>query len=116
LLTWLALLLLMVRPLGRYMQRVFNGDATPLSPLCRPVETVPYRLAGVRQDEAQTGYQYAISLQIFHLPGLVVLYVLLRCQARLPLSPANQAAVAPDLSLNNAISFATNTSWQSYGA
>ena len=114
-LVWLALLLVMVRPLGGYMQRVFPGEATPLSTLCRPIETALYRLAGVRPDEEQSWYQYALAFLVFHLPGLSLLYLLLRFQAWLPLNPAGQSAVAPDLSLNTAISFATNTSWQSYG-
>lgn len=114
-LAWLVLLLVMVRPLGGYMQRVFAGEATPLSPLFRPVEAALYRLAGVRPDEEQPWYQYALAFLVFHLPGLLLLYLLLRCQAWLPLNPAAQGAVAPDLALNTAISFATNTSWQSYG-
>lgn len=114
-LAWLVLLLVMVRPLGGYMERVYAGEATPLSPLLRPVEAVLYRLAGVRPDEAQTWYQYTLALLVFHIPGLLLLYLLLRCQAVLPLNPAGQAAVPPDLALNTAISFATNTSWQSYG-
>ena len=97
------------------MQRVFTGEATPLSPLLRPIETALYRLAGVRSDEEQVWYQYALAFLVFHLPGLLLLYLLLRFQAWLPLNPAGQSAVAPDLALNTAISFATNTSWQSYG-
>jgi K+-transporting ATPase ATPase A chain len=115
LLLWVVLLLVMVRPLGGYMQRVFTGEATPLSPLFRPIETALYRLAGVRPDQEQTWYQYALALLVFHIPGLLLLYLLMRCQAWLPLNPAGQTAVPPDLALNTAISFATNTSWQSYG-
>jgi K+-transporting ATPase ATPase A chain len=115
LLLWLVLLLVTVRPLGGYMQRVFTGEATPLSPLFRPIETALYCLAGVRPDQEQTWYQYALALLVFHIPGLLLLYLLMRCQAWLPLNPAGQTAVPPDLALNTAISFATNTSWQSYG-
>jgi K+-transporting ATPase ATPase A chain len=115
LLLWLVLLLVMVRPLGGYMERVYMGQATPLSPLFRPVEAGLYRLAGVRPGEEQTWYQYTLALLVFHVPRLVLLYLLLRCQAWLPLNPASQPAVPPDLAMNTAISFATNTSWQSYG-
>ena len=115
LLLWLGSLLVMVRPLGGYMERVYTGVATPLSPLFRPIETALYRLAGVRPDQEQTWYQYVLALLVFHVPGLLLLYLLLRCQAWLPLNPAGQPAVPPDLALNTAISFATNTSWQSYG-
>lgn len=115
LLLWLVLLLATVRPLGGYMQRVYTGEATPLSPLFRPVEMALYRLGGVRPDQEQTWYQYALALLVFHIPGLLLLYLLMRCQEWLPLNPAGQTAVPPDLALNTAISFATNTSWQSYG-
>ena len=115
LLLWLGLLLLTVRPLGGYMHRVFAGEATPLSPLLRPIESALYRAAGVRPDQQQDWYQFALAFLAYHLPGMLLLYVLLRLQDRLPLNPAGQAAVPPDLALNTAVSFATNTSWQSYG-
>jgi K+-transporting ATPase ATPase A chain len=115
LLIWLILLLAMVRPLGGYMHRVFSGEATILSPLLRPVEAMFYRLAGVRPDEEQHWYRYAQAFLAYHLPGMLLLYLLLRLQDRLPLNPAAQPAVPADLALNTTISFATNTSWQSYG-
>jgi K+-transporting ATPase ATPase A chain len=112
---FLVLLLLTVRPLGFYMQRVFAGDATPLSPLLRPVERALYRLAGVRADQEQDWFGYATAFLLFHLPGMALLYLLLRLQDRLPFNPAGQPPVPPDLAWNTAVSFATNTSWQSYG-
>jgi K+-transporting ATPase ATPase A chain len=115
LLIWLILLLAAVRPLGGYMHRVFAGEATFLSPLLRPVESVLYRLAGVKPDEEQEWYHYALAFLFFHLPGMLLLYLLLRLQDHLPFNPAGQPAVPPDLALNTTISFATNTSWQSYG-
>ena len=115
LLSFLGLLLLTVRPLGLYMQRVFAGEATPLSPLLRPIEAALYRLAGARPDREQGWFDYALAFLLFHLCGMVLLYLLLRLQALLPLNPAGRLPVAPDLALNAAISFATNTSWQSYG-
>ena len=111
----LALLLATVRPLGLYMQRVFAGEATPLSPVFRPVETALYHVAGVRPDREQTWFDYALAFLLFHLSGMVLLYLLLRLQPWLPLNPAGQSAVPPDLALNTAVRFATNTSWQSYG-
>ncbi len=112
---FLALLLVTVRPLGGYMNRVFAGETTPLSWLMRPIEAVIYRLAGVRPAEEQAWYHYALSFMMFHLPGMVLLYALLRLQDALPYNPAGQAASSPDLALNTAVSFATNTSWQSSG-
>src|ERR1700733_15983137 len=111
----LALLLLTVRPLGGYMQRVFAGEATSLSPLLRPIETALYRLAGIRSDQEQAWLDYARAFLLFHLLGMLLLSLLLRAQACLPLNPAGQPAVPPDLAFNTAVSFATNTSWQSYG-
>ena len=110
-----ALLLVTVRPLGGYMQRVFAGETTLLSPLLRPVEAVLYRLAGIKHDQEQGWFDYAIAFLLFHLSGMVLLYLLLRLQDRLPLNPAGQPGVPADLALNTAVSFATNTSWESYG-
>lgn len=114
LLVWLILLLAAVRPLGGYMHRVFVGEATLLSPLLRPIESVLYRLAGVKPNEEQEWYRYALAFLTFHLPGMLLLYFLLRLQDWLPFNPAGQPPVPPDLALNTTISFATNTSWQSY--
>jgi len=111
----LALLLLTVRPLGLYMQRVFAGEPTPLSPLLQPLEAVIYRLGGIKRDQEQGWFDYAVAFLVFHLPGMLLLYGVLRLQDVLPLNPAGQPPVAPDLALNTAVSFATNTSWQSYG-
>ena len=111
----LALLLLTVRPLGLYMQRVFAGEPTPLSPLLRPIEAVIYGIGGIKRDQEQGWFDYAMAFLVFHLPGMLLLYGLLRLQDILPLNPAGQPPVAPGLALNTAISFATNTSWQSYG-
>ena len=115
LLIFLGLLLATVRPLGGYLQRVFAGETTVLSPLLRPIEGELYRLGGVRPEEEQGWHRYAVAFMVFHLPGMLLLYGLLRLQAALPLNPAHQGAVAPDLALNTAVSFATNTSWESYG-
>nr|WP_294521429.1 potassium-transporting ATPase subunit KdpA [uncultured Rhodopila sp.] len=111
----LALLLLTVRPLGLYMQRVFAGEPTPLSPLLRPIEAVIYRIGGMRKDQEQSWFDYAVAFLVFHLCGMLLLYGLLRLQDILPLNPGTQPPVTPDLALNTAVSFATNTSWQSYG-
>ncbi|HEY2133601.1 MAG TPA: potassium-transporting ATPase subunit KdpA [Acetobacteraceae bacterium] len=112
---FLGLLLATIRPLGGYLYRVFAGEGTWLSPLLRPIEVVLYRAAGVRPDEEQHWHRYALAFMVFHLPGMLLLYVILRFQNVLPFNPAGQPAVSPDLALNTAVSFATNTSWQSYG-
>jgi len=101
--------------LGAYMTRVFSGERTFLSPILRPVELAIYKLAGVREQSEQHAVTYTIGMLLFHAGGLLILYVLMRAQASLPFNPAEQSAVAPDLSFNTAVSFITNTNWQNYG-
>ncbi len=111
----LAVLLATVRPLGGFMARVFQGQPCWGSALLRPVETVFYRIAGVQAEQEQGWLAYARSFLAVHFAGMVVLYALFRLQAVLPWNPAGQAGLSPDLALNTAVSFATNTSWESYG-
>jgi K+-transporting ATPase ATPase A chain len=101
--------------LGAYMTRVFNGERTFLSPILQPVERAIYRTAGVDERHEQHAVTYTVGMLLFHVGGLVILYVLMRIQAVLPFNPAEQPAVAPDLSFNTAVSFITNTNWQNYG-
>ena len=97
------------------MARVFNGEPTLLSPLMRPVESVLYRAGGVDPRREQHWLTYTVAMLFFHFGGFLILYVLMRLQAVLPLNPADQSAVAQNLSLNTAVSFITNTNWQNYG-
>jgi potassium-transporting ATPase potassium-binding subunit len=101
--------------LGAYMTLVFSGERTFLSPILRPVEFAIYKVAGVNERSEQHAVTYTIGMLLFHAGGLVILYVLMRVQAVLPWNPAEQSAVAPDLSFNTAVSFITNTNWQNYG-
>jgi potassium-transporting ATPase potassium-binding subunit len=101
--------------LGAYMTRVFSGERTFLSPILRPVELAIYKLAGVNEGREQHAVSYTIGMLLFHAGGLVILYVLMRAQAILPFNPAEQSAVAPDVSFNTGVSFITNTNWQNYG-
>ncbi len=110
-----AVVVAIVKPLGGYMTKVFNGERTFLSPVLRPVEAGLYWVAGVDEKREQHWLTYAISMLIFQVAGFVVLYTLMRLQAGLPFNPAEQSAVAPDLSFNTAVSFVTNTNWQNYG-
>jgi len=110
-----ALVLALVVPLGGYMTRVFNNEWTLLSPILRPCERVLYRIAGVDEKREQHWVSYTLSMLLFHVGGLAVLYGVLRAQAMLPLNPMSQSAVAPDLAFNTAVSFITNTNWQNYG-
>src|SRR3979411_3303580 len=110
-----AIIVALVKPLGWYMTRVFNGERTFLSPILRPVEAGFYGIGGVDERREQHWLTYTVAVLLFHVGGFLIIYALMRLQALLPLNPADQSAVAPDLSFNTAISFITNTNWQNYG-
>ncbi|MFT2210300.1 potassium-transporting ATPase subunit KdpA [Rhizobium giardinii] len=114
-LVFCGIVILLVKPLGAYMTRVFNGERTLLSPLFVPVERGLYRLAGTHEKEEQHWTSYAFSLLLFNLAGFFILYLLQRFQGSLPFNPAGMTAVGPELSFNTAASFMTNTNWQNYG-
>jgi potassium-transporting ATPase potassium-binding subunit len=111
-----ALILLSAKPLGAYMARVFEGQRTFLHPVLRWLEVVTYKAAGVREDVEQRWTQYAASLLSFSIFGFLLVYLLQRVQGLLPFNPQHFGAgnVTPDLAFNTAISFVTNTNWQSY--
>jgi K+-transporting ATPase ATPase A chain len=111
---YLIVLTALAMPLGRYMARVLDGRPTFLSRLLGPVERWLYRLAGVA-PERETGWpRYAMAMLVFNAAGLIVVYLLQRLQALLPANPQHLPAVPWHLALNTAVSFATNTNWQSY--
>ena len=110
-----AIVVALVKPLGWYMTRVFNGERTFLSPVLRPVEAGLYWIGGVDEKREQHWLTYTVAMLLFHVGGFLILYALMRLQAMLPFNPAGQSAVAEDLSFNTAISFITNTNWQNYG-
>ncbi|AGB74605.1 MULTISPECIES: potassium-transporting ATPase subunit KdpA [Rhizobium] len=114
-LIYIGILLLLVKPLGGYMTRVFTGERTFLSFVLRPVERGLYRLAGTDEREEQHWTAYSVSMLLFSLAGFLVLYALQRLQGSLPYNPAGMTAVGPELSFNTATSFVTNTNWQNYG-
>jgi K+-transporting ATPase ATPase A chain len=102
-------------PLGLYMARVFAGERTMLDPVLRPIERTIYRLCGIHPEAEETWVEYAVSMLLFSMIGMVVLYAMERLQYFLPLNPQKFGAVAPDLAFNTAASFTTNTNWQAYG-
>lgn len=110
-----VLVILLTKPLGAFMTRLFAGETTFLSPVLRPVERTLYRLSGVDHRADQHWTSYAISMLVFNGLGFALLYAILRLQDVLPLNPQGFGAVPPDLSFNTAISFVTNTNWQNYG-
>jgi K+-transporting ATPase ATPase A chain len=109
-----VLLMLLTKPLGGYMTRVFNGDRTFLSPVLGPLERGLYRISGVDDTQEQHWVTYAVAMLAFTFAGFVTLYGLQRLQGMLPFNPQDMSAVSPDLSFNTSVSFVTNTNWQSY--
>jgi K+-transporting ATPase ATPase A chain len=110
-----AIIVAITPVLGAYMTRIFNGENTFLSIILRPVEHAIYKIAGVDERREQNWLMYTIGMLLFHVGGFLILYALMRLQAGLPFNPAEQSAVAEDLSFNTAASFVTNTNWQNYG-
>src|ERR1700735_2018848 len=109
-----VIVILIARPFGGYMTRVFAGERTFLTPLLRPVERAVYWCCGVDEKEEQHWLTYAVAMLFFSVVGFVTLYALQRLQGMLPFNPAGQAAVEPSLAFNTSVSFVTNTNWQSY--
>lgn len=110
-----ALILALTRPLGGYMAAVFAGERTFLSPILGPIERVFYAVAGIDPKAEQHWTRYAAAMLLFNAFGFFLLFAILRFQDVLPLNPQGLGPVAPDLAFNTAISFVTNTNWQSYG-
>jgi K+-transporting ATPase ATPase A chain len=110
-----AIIVALTRPLGGYIDRVLEGQRMFLSSLLGPVERGAYRLCGINPSENQSWWAYAGGMLLFHLFGFALLYGLQRLQGMLPFNPQGMPAVVPDLAANTAMSFATNTNWQSYG-
>ena len=112
---YVALLLALAAPLGAYMARVYSGEARLAQRALGPLERLFYRLSGVRADEEMSWQRYAAAVLLFSLAGVVAVYALQRLQGSLPLNPQRFGAVSPEVSFNTAVSFVTNTNWQSYG-
>jgi K+-transporting ATPase ATPase A chain len=110
-----AVVVALVKPLGGYITRVFNGERTFLSPVLGLVESALYAMGGVRPDREQHWLTYTLAMLLFHVCGFLILYGLMRFQNVLPFNPAGQSPVAPDLAFNTSVSFITNTNWQNYG-
>ena len=118
---WLQILIFcgiviaLVKPLGGYMTRIYNGERTLMSFVFGPLERGLYRVAGTSERQEQHWTIYAVSMLLFNLAGVLILYALQRVQGALPYNPAGMGAVAPELAFNTAVSFVTNTNWQNYG-
>ncbi|MEG0770934.1 MAG: potassium-transporting ATPase subunit KdpA [Clostridia bacterium] len=111
---YLAILVVLAIPLGSYIGKVMNGEKTFLSKLLNPCETAIYKLLRIKSDRTMSAKKYTISVLLFSGVGLIFLFLLQLCQGLLPLNPQNLPGVPLDLSFNTAVSFITNTNWQSY--
>ena len=114
LLVYLGVILALAKPLGIYMARVYEGHPGVLGRVLGPIERLLYRTSGVRADDEMGWKRYALAMLLFNLVGFLLLYVLQRLQGALLANPQHLPGVRPDLAFNTAISFATNTNWQSY--
>ncbi|MDO9382657.1 MAG: potassium-transporting ATPase subunit KdpA [Hyphomicrobiaceae bacterium] len=110
----LLAVLVAARPLGLYMAKVFQSERTLLSPVLAPLERAVYAAAGFKPEREQTWLSYTLAMLLFNAIGFLFLYVLMRLQGVLPGNPQGFAGVSPDLAFNTAVSFVTNTNWQSY--
>jgi potassium-transporting ATPase potassium-binding subunit len=112
---YFLVLLALVKPLGRYMARVYAGQPVFLSRPLAPVERLLYQLCGVQPGREMSWATYAVAVLLFGAVSAVLLYAIQRMQGLLPLNPRGFGAVRPDLAFNTAVSFVTNTNWQNYG-
>ncbi len=111
---FLGLVLLVTKPLGVFMTRVFNRERTFMDPVLRPVERLIYRLTGVDENHEMRWTEYAVTMLLFSVVSMLLLYAMERLQAYLPFNPQKFAAVPQALAFNTAASFTTNTNWQNY--
>ncbi len=116
-LLFLIIVLLLTKPLGLYMYKIFNGERTWLSPVFVPVERFFYRLCGINPEEEQKWTGYMISVLIFSVVGMLLLYLIERTQQWHGsfFNPQGLPNVEPQLAFNTAASFTSNTNWQNYG-
>jgi potassium-transporting ATPase potassium-binding subunit len=111
---FLAVLLAITKPVGVYLARVFQGDRTFLDFLLRPIEKLIYRTSGIDETKEMGWKEYGVAMLLFSAASLVLLYLFERLQLRLPWNPQKLPSITPDLAWNTAVSFTTNTNWQSY--
>ncbi|MHB8503139.1 MAG: potassium-transporting ATPase subunit KdpA, partial [Candidatus Acidiferrales bacterium] len=111
---YVLVLFLITKPVGLFLTRVFEREKTVLDPALRPVERLIYRLCGVDENKEMRWTEYGTTMLVFSAVSLILLYLFERLQLWLPWNPQKFGNVAPDLAWNTAVSFTTNTNWQSY--
>jgi len=113
-LLFFGVILLITKPMGMYLYRVFERKSTWLDPVLRPIERLIYRVCGIEEKKEMKWTEYGVTMLVFSAASLLLLYLIERVQVWLPWNPQKLANVAPDLAWNTAVSFTTNTNWQSY--
>jgi len=113
-LLFFGVILLITKPMGVYLYRVFERKSTWLDPVLRPIERLIYRLCGIEEKKEMKWTEYGVAMLVFSAASLLLLYLIEREQLWLPWNPQKLANVGPDLAWNTAVSFTTNTNWQSY--
>ena len=113
-LVFFGILMVVTKPLGIYMTRVFDKERTFADRLFAPIERLLYRITGVEESHEMRWTEYGIAMLLFSGVTMLLTYGVERLQALLPWNPQNLASVAPDLAFNTAASFTTNTNWQAY--
>ena len=111
---YFGVVLLLTKPMGAFMTRVFSRERTFLDPVMHPLERLLYRLTGVDENHEMRWTEYSIAMLLFSSASMLVLYLLERTQQWLPLNPQKFVALPQDLAFNTAASFTTNTNWQFY--
>src|SRR6266536_2659694 len=112
---YVVALIVITKPMGLYLLQVLDANGrTWFDPVLGPLERLTYRLMGVKADEEHDWKQYTLAMLLFSLVSCVFTYAILRLQHLLPLNPQHLGPVSPDLAFNTAVSFTTNTNWQSY--
>ena len=111
---FIAVVLLLAKPMGTYMTNVFERRKTFLDPLLVPCERFLYRVTGIHAEQEMSWSEYARVMLIFSAASLLLTYIIERLQGWLPFNPQHLPGVEPALAFNTAISFTTNTNWQSY--
>src|SRR5262245_55048495 len=112
---YVALLALITKPMGLYLIQVLDANGrTWLDPIVKPLERLSYRIMGVKTQAEHDWKQYTFAMLLFSLVSCLFTYAILRLQHILPLNPQGLGPLSPHLAFNTAVSFTTNTNWQSY--
>ena len=114
LVVYVVVLIALAKPLGAYMARVYEGQPAALNRVGAPIERFLYKICGIDPEHEMRWTEYAVAAIAFNLLGLLAVYALQRLQGWLPLNPQDLSAISADSAFNTAVSFATNTNWQSY--